>query len=818
MTQSTSQNLHVTNMTNDELELLKRLEEENRRIEYDLKSPANAPQNNIVNTRSPELHHKQIRQDSISSDASNLTVDNDGNLENEWNTWNRIINNWTIYMKKKPQWIKDTIRAGVPVHFRPLLWQCLAKVDSSNAKQKYADYMKMTSPCEKVIRRDISRTYPEHELFKEKHGIGQERLFNVIKAYSLYDREVGYCQGIGFIVGLLLMHMPEEEAFAVLVSILHDFGMRDMYKPDMFYLGLCIYQFECMVQEFLPDLNRHFQQESFNTSMYASSWFLTLFTNQFPFTVACRTMDMFLSEGIEIIFRMGIALLDIHQDELMLLSMEDMLKYFQKDVPIKHENDHESLFQRAFSVQYNGKKMKKLEKEYTVIRKEEQEEQIEIRRLRNENRLLKQRVDNLEKESATLANRLIEGQVSNAQYAEESYQLKRENCTLKKQVDEKISQNSNKIIPQNNIQNSSDSTVTSNDEELEALRGTIDKLTIDNRNLQSTPHIEIASLQEELTLVKMRDAEAQVNMNELRQRIADLNREWQLHDSTCKTIRETNHINDPNPNNDAYDLIAHELLSLKMREAQTDCDNKLLQQQVMDIDTQRQVLYNQIKRQDDEIQRIRVEFEESRVRENELRSQLHEMKHQMYDGELRQKEDSMMLRIREAESTQTIGDLRQRIAELEIQNQELITRDQIMDDKDLEDKLLELQDEVRRIRLTRSTSLPLKRASLLCSSISWAKSDTIDEDEHLVIRLRLLQTLHRKHSTATELNRTDYEESDDESLTSPLSSSSATNRLSSSSIILSPSSFISPNHRLRQSTPSLFPTISSSLPSTSSAS
>ena len=39
----------------------------------------------------------------------------------------------------------------------------------------------MTSPCEKVIRRDITRTYPEHEFFKEKHGLGQESLFNVIK-------------------------------------------------------------------------------------------------------------------------------------------------------------------------------------------------------------------------------------------------------------------------------------------------------------------------------------------------------------------------------------------------------------------------------------------------------------------------------------------------------------------------------------------------------------------------------------------------------------------------------------------------------------
>ena len=58
-----------------------------------------------------------------------------------------------------------------------------------------------------VIRRDIARTYPEHDFFKEKDGLGQESLFHVMKAYSLHDREVGYCQGSAFIVGLLLMQV-----------------------------------------------------------------------------------------------------------------------------------------------------------------------------------------------------------------------------------------------------------------------------------------------------------------------------------------------------------------------------------------------------------------------------------------------------------------------------------------------------------------------------------------------------------------------------------------------------------------------------------
>jgi hypothetical protein len=86
-----------------------------------------------------------------------------------------------IYFKNYDFEFKDLIRFGVPVHFRPLLWQCLTKVDTSDIKNKYAEFMKITSPCEKVIRRDITRTYPEHEFFKEKHGLGQESLFNVIK-------------------------------------------------------------------------------------------------------------------------------------------------------------------------------------------------------------------------------------------------------------------------------------------------------------------------------------------------------------------------------------------------------------------------------------------------------------------------------------------------------------------------------------------------------------------------------------------------------------------------------------------------------------
>eukprot|EP00092_Neocalanus_flemingeri_P051368 GFUD01059730.1.p1 GENE.GFUD01059730.1~~GFUD01059730.1.p1 ORF type:complete len:200 (+),score=55.06 GFUD01059730.1:273-872(+) len=130
-------------------------------------------------------------------------------------------------------------------------------------------------------------------------GVGQDSLFNVMKAYSILHREVGYYQGSAFIVGLLLREMPEEDSFAVLVKIMEDYRMREMFKPSMAELGLCMYQLDTLVQEHIPDLHVHFQSQAIHTNLYASSWFLTLFTTSLPLILSCRVMHCFLSEGME---------------------------------------------------------------------------------------------------------------------------------------------------------------------------------------------------------------------------------------------------------------------------------------------------------------------------------------------------------------------------------------------------------------------------------------------------------------------------------------------------------------------------------------
>ncbi|KAG9343305.1 hypothetical protein JZ751_014286 [Albula glossodonta] len=420
---SPSSSSSPSQLSPDEVELLARLEEQNRLLETDSKSLKS------VNGSRRNSGSSLVSSSSASSNLSHLE-------EDTWILWGRIVNEWEDVRRKKEKQLKELVRKGIPHHFRAIVWQLLCNAQSMPIKDQYSELLKMTSPCEKLIRRDIARTYPEHEFFKEKDSLGQEVLFNVMKAYSLVDREVGYCQGSAFIVGLLLMQMPEEEAFCVFVKLMQDYRLRELFKPSMAELGLCMYQFECMIQEQLPELHLHFQAQSFHTSMYASSWFLTIFLTSFPLPVATRIFDIFMCEGLEIVFRVGLAILQMNQTELMQLDMEGMLQHFQKVIPHQLDTGPDKVILTAYQVKYNAKKMKKLEKEYTTIKTKEMEEQVEIKRLRTENRLLKQRIETLEKESASLADRLIQGQVTRAQEAEENYLVKRELATVRQQSEE----------------------------------------------------------------------------------------------------------------------------------------------------------------------------------------------------------------------------------------------------------------------------------------------------------------------------------------------------------------------------------------------
>lgn len=770
-----------------ELELLAKLEAANRLIEADAKSLGS-----LSGASGHSRKGSDTSQVSLTSGTSS-TADRLDEGEELWAKWSHIVSNWEDQWKKQNAQIRELVRRGIPLHFRAIVWQLLCSAAEAPEKKLYAEYIKTKSPCEKVIRRDIARTYPEHDFFKEKDGLGQESLFNVIKAYSLHDREVGYCQGSGFIVGLLLMQMPEEEAFAVLVKIMQDYRMRDMFKPSMAELGVCMFQLENLVAELLPDLNQHFQSQNFHTSMYASSWFLTLFTTALSLPLACRIMDVFLSEGMEIIFKVALSMLILGKDDLMSLDMEGMLKYFQKELPAKAEADPEGLLQMAYSMKYNAKKMKKLEKEYHVIKSKEQEEMTELKRLRTENKQLRHRCEMLEEESKALADRLVRGQVSRAEEEETTFVVQRELEVLRYThletthqlalANEKIRSLSLMMEETHSSRQSSIEEITLKQEQLQQreemieclqeelvkvrlreaendalirdLRSRIHELEEDKKTLrETTPDNSVAHLQEELIAVKLREAEANLSLKDLRQRVSELSNQWQRHLQEHKSKPEPTVSSDPlstpkkllfgNRNNDIQKL-EEELMTTRIREMETLTEVKELRLKVMELETQVQVSTNQLRRQDEEIKKQREALETAEQRDREAASRLLEEQRRYSDLESKMKDELMKARISDAEKTQAVAELTQKISQLELKSQEIATEGELrihsVDDSDrvreLQDKVADLQAEVIRLerRSVTNGATGTRLQSARSSSIDSTDEDSKFDDPSLRINI-----------------------------------------------------------------------------------
>ncbi|KAK0543573.1 GTPase-activating protein [Tilletia horrida] len=250
----------------------------------------------------------------------------------DWTFWGEIMSNYAEVARTRPQELSKAIRAGIPAALRGMMWQLMSSSKDEELEIIYAYYLKQTSPHEKAIRRDLSRTFPEQEYFADGKGVGQENLFNVIKAYSLYDEECGYCQGMQFVVGPLLLNMPDEEAFSTLARLMKSYDLRGHYIPNMPSLQLRLYQFDRLLEEFLPLLHRHLTRQGVKSSMYAAQWFMTLFSYRFPLELVYRILDSVFAEGIETLFRFSIALMQRNEEKLITLAFEEAVQFLKDNL------------------------------------------------------------------------------------------------------------------------------------------------------------------------------------------------------------------------------------------------------------------------------------------------------------------------------------------------------------------------------------------------------------------------------------------------------------------------------------------------------
>jgi len=145
--------------------------------------------------------------DPMSSSPSKALESEAGDEEIDWEFWGMLVQDYNAVASKLPHLLAARVRQGLPSKLRGLIWQSMSQASSTYLETMYTKLLLEHSPYERIIQRDLARTFPQVDMFKEEGGKGQEMLRNILKPYSLYDPHVGYCQGLGFLVGPLLMNV-----------------------------------------------------------------------------------------------------------------------------------------------------------------------------------------------------------------------------------------------------------------------------------------------------------------------------------------------------------------------------------------------------------------------------------------------------------------------------------------------------------------------------------------------------------------------------------------------------------------------------------
>lgn len=158
-----------------------------------------------------------------------------------------------------------------------------------------------------------------------------EPLFNILRAYSIHDSEVGYCQGMMMLASLLLSVLKQEWlAFMVYKVMMVRLDVRSLYTKDFPRLTSCFYEFDRAVQYCLPSLHSLFAEHSIAVHFFCLEWFLTLFVSVCPAVVVMRLWDVFLVSGWNIFFKAGVAILKQSLPYLLGLTPNALAMSLQK--------------------------------------------------------------------------------------------------------------------------------------------------------------------------------------------------------------------------------------------------------------------------------------------------------------------------------------------------------------------------------------------------------------------------------------------------------------------------------------------------------
>uniref|UniRef100_A0A182IQ87 Growth hormone-regulated TBC protein 1 n=1 Tax=Anopheles atroparvus TaxID=41427 RepID=A0A182IQ87_ANOAO len=215
--------------------------------------------------------------------------------------------------------LKRFIRKGVPGPLREEVWMKSSGAFQMQQKEP-ALYQKLLTyeydqDISDQIKLDLPRTFPDNIHFEQY----QLSLYNVLIAFAHHNRTVGYCQGLNYIAGLLLIVTKNEESTFWLLKVLIENIVPLYHTKTMDNLITDIDVLSELIRQRAPDVHRHIFDLGLPWPVIATKWFICLYAEVVPTETVLRIWDCLFLEGNKILLRVGLTLVVRLRQELLAL-------------------------------------------------------------------------------------------------------------------------------------------------------------------------------------------------------------------------------------------------------------------------------------------------------------------------------------------------------------------------------------------------------------------------------------------------------------------------------------------------------------------
>ena len=311
---------------------------------------------NSLSFLSPESHNfhnnitnKIINNNNLKNNSENSNIKNITNNDLRYN----LSHSFKKLCRYKKQKINKILIIGPPNNIRWLIWYSMAKNKYFEIEKKigiknsnifnYLINSNLNPEIEKKIKNDLPNTLPNIKYFKNPNWI--KSLFNLLKAYSIYDKEIGYKNGMNNIAAniLIVSDCNEIESFRFLrflYSNYYGLSFRDFFKENSSKLNFYSFLIMELIKERIYPIYEIISKFQIDNELWLNKWIINLFEVLFDFCIIIRLYDCMITFGINFLINFTLGLLKYYQDNIInFKDKSSFLNFFSRKIQFKNDND-----------------------------------------------------------------------------------------------------------------------------------------------------------------------------------------------------------------------------------------------------------------------------------------------------------------------------------------------------------------------------------------------------------------------------------------------------------------------------------------------